>query len=87
MSNMLSLSRDSLLSDECVYCDGTDRAELRSCVYAVPACAMQGPSFLIRAHLSGPASLSIYREAILSGQLPLKTAAFCPPRGLYGTVL
>lgn len=57
------------------------------CVYALPACAMRGPSFLIRAHLSGPASLSIYREAILSGQLPLKTAAFCTPRGMYGTVL
>lgn len=47
-----------------------------------------GPSFLIRAHLSG-LCLIIYvqREAIFSGQLLQQPDAFCPPAGMHGTVL
>lgn len=86
MSNMLSLSRDSLLSDECVYANRTDRVA-SVCVCAPPPRPQQDPSFLIRTYLSGLASLSVYREGILSGQLPRKTAAFCPPTGKHGTVL
>lgn len=80
MSNMLSLSRDSLLSDECVYGGRTDGVSASSVSDAGPFLPNQSPP--VRA-----SSLSMYRGAILSGQLPLKTAALCPPTRMYGTVL
>lgn len=59
MSNMLSLSRDSLPADECVYWVSS----VRMCGVRVYVCGWmcvlpphppKDPSFLIRAHLSGP---------------------------------
>lgn len=56
MSNMLSLSRDSLRSDECVYRNGADWVSSICVCVRVRATSppTKGPSFLIKAHLSGP---------------------------------
>lgn len=53
MSNMLSLSRDSLHSDECVYRNGTDWVSSIYVCVRTTSMPTTGPSFLIRAHLSG----------------------------------